>query len=164
MTFPANPLQRLNGNNMFDAQDEIFMQHALDLASHAATQDEVPVGAVLVHNSQIIGEGFNQPISLCDPSAHAEIIALRDAGQKRKNYRLIETALYVTLEPCLMCVGALIQARVQRVIFGAFDEKTGGWQQIFPHIHKLNHTIQYTGGLLHDACQTLLQDFFRVRR
>lgn len=149
--------------NLIDLQ---FMQHALQLAAHAEKQGEVPIGAVLVKNNEIIAEGYNQPIATNDPTAHAEIIALRTAAQQLKNYRLIDTTLYVTLEPCAMCVGALIHARIQRLVFGAFDPRAGAVKSVFPLIDSphFNHQISWQGGLLSDACSTVLKEFFQSRR
>jgi tRNA(adenine34) deaminase len=131
------------------------MQQALKLAELAAAKDEVPVGAVLVLDNQIIGEGWNQPIITNDPTAHAEIIALRQGSQHLNNYRLINTTLYVTLEPCAMCIGAVLHARIKRLVFGAYDSK---------NTNKLNHRIPYTGGILQQECSDLLTEFFKKRR
>ena len=151
---------------MFSEFDHACMQRALVLAKAAAQNQEVPVGAVLALNNEIIAEGANQPISANDPSAHAEIVVLRRAAEKIKNYRLVQTTLYVTLEPCLMCVGALVHARVQRVVYGAADPKTGAVQSVFAfgETDKFNHRIDYAGGLLADECGALLKAFFRQRR
>ena len=149
---------------MFSEQDESWMQRALQLAQQAAANNEVPVGAVLVLNDTMIGEGSNCPIGHCDPSAHAEMIALREGAKKINNYRLPGSILYVTLEPCLMCIGALIHARVKRVIFGAFDPKVGGVETALSIESKFNHRIIYSGGLLTEQCGALLQDFFKKRR
>ena len=140
-----------------------FMQHALSLAKKAQAQGEIPVGAILVLNHEIIGESYNQAITLHDPTAHAEILALRDAGQKIQNYRFMDATLYVTLEPCNMCVGALIHARVKNLVFGALDPKTGS---VATHLHLLeqtmfNHKIAWEGGCLAKECGQLLTDFFR---
>ncbi|MGV6809354.1 MAG: tRNA adenosine(34) deaminase TadA [bacterium] len=145
---------------------EDWMREALDLARQAAACGEVPVGAILVHDEQIIGAGWNQVISLHDPSAHAEIMALRAAGQNVENYRHPNTRLYVTLEPCTMCAGALIHARIDTVIFGAYDAKTGmagSVNNVFAEAHH-NHHPTIIGGILADECGTLLSDFFRQRR
>lgn len=146
--------------------DVSWMQHAITLAETAAKQDEVPVGAVLVLNDTIIGESYNSPIKKCDPTAHAEILALREGAKVINNYRLIDTTLYVTLEPCLMCVGAIIHARVKRVVFGAYDPRAGAVCSAF-HMNednKLNHRVVYEGGILAEECGKLLTDFFKVRR
>jgi len=146
--------------------DESFMREALGLARQAAACEEVPVGAVLVRDGDILGRGFNQPISRHDPSAHAEIMALRDAAARLGNYRLPGTTLYVTLEPCAMCVGAILHARVERVFFGATDAKTGAAGSVvdlFSEL-RLNHHASATGGLLADECSALLSAFFAARR
>ena len=142
------------------------MQHALKLARQAAATDEVPVGAVIVKDNQLIAEGWNHPIQLHDPSAHAEMIALRAAGLMLNNYRLLDTTLYVTLEPCVMCVGAMIHARVGRVVFGAYDAKTGAAGSMFDLLQseKHNHKIDVLGGVLEIECRELLQNFFKKKR
>lgn len=151
---------------MFSEHDTIWMQHAIQLAEKAALEGEVPVGAVLIAEDQIIGEGFNRPISICDPTAHAEIIALRHGAKKTDNYRLVNTTLYVTLEPCMMCIGAIVHARVKRLVFGAYDAKAGAAISVFPLIEakQLNHQVAYQGGLLAEQCGKLLSDFFKARR
>ncbi len=142
-----------------------YMEQALTLAQHAQEQGEVPVGAILVLDDEIIGKGWNQPISSNDPTAHAEIIALREGATKLKNYRLLNTTLYVTLEPCAMCIGAMIHARIKRLVFGAHDPKTGAVESIFNLLDtKLNHQINYQGGVLADESSELLRRFFRHRR
>lgn len=146
--------------------DEQFMQHALMLAKKAALENEVPVGAVIVKDGVIIAEGWNQPIQSNDPTSHAEILCLRRAAEKLNNYRLNNTTLYVTLEPCVMCVGAMIHARIERLIFGAFDLKAGAVNSVFqllddPH---LNHAVKWTGGVLSLECSTILKTFFKSRR
>jgi len=142
------------------------MQQALKLADKARLQDEIPVGAVIVHNNQMIAEGWNQSIQSHDPSAHAEIQAIRAAGQKLNNYRLIDTTLYVTLEPCTMCVGAIIHARIGRLVFGAFDEKTGAAGSAFELLQspKHNHQVDISSGVLLTECRRALQEFFRYKR
>lgn len=147
-------------------RDEYWMQKALELAHRAESQGEVPVGAVLVLNDKCIAEGWNQPISLNDPSAHAEMIAIRQAGQQLNNYRLCDTTLYVTLEPCIMCAGAIVHARVGRVVYGANDPKTGAAGSVFQLLQNssLNHDCQLTSGVLQDQCAAMLSDFFRNRR
>lgn len=146
--------------------DAYWMTHALQLAEQAQLADEVPVGAVLVYDNQLVAEGRNQPISSQDPTAHAEIVALRQAAQYFKNYRLLNTTLYITLEPCVMCVGAIIHARVKRVVFGAFDPKTGAASSVFPILgtQKLNHYVEWQGGILENKCGALLKSFFQQRR
>ncbi len=146
--------------------DEDWMWHALRLARRAEDQGEVPVGAVLVHQDRCLAEGWNQPIQSHDPTAHAEIVALRSAGQLRQNYRLLDTTLYVTLEPCVMCMGAIAHARVKRLVFGAFDPKRGAVCNALQLSDApfLNHRVLWTGGVLADNCGELLTDFFKARR
>ncbi len=146
--------------------DENFMHQALALADRAEQEGEVPVGAVLVREGEIIGKGWNSPISCSDPTAHAEVVALRDAARRLGNYRLPGTTLYVTLEPCAMCAGALIHARVSRVVYAASDPRGGAAGSVF-HIlgsDRLNHRVQVTGGLLADEAGSRLQGFFQQRR
>lgn len=140
---------------MTKTTDIYWMQQALKLAKLAAAKNEVPVGAILVLDNKIIGEGWNQPIISNDPTAHAEIIALRQGSQNINNYRLINTTLYVTLEPCAMCIGAMLHARIKRLVFGAYDSKD---------TNKLNHNIPYAGGILQQECSDLLTEFFQKRR
>lgn len=146
--------------------DEDWMQQALALAQRAETQGEVPVGAVLVKDDALIAEGWNQPISTCDPTAHAEIVALRAAAKSVNNYRLIGTTLYVTLEPCAMCVGALVHARVARVVYGASDPKSGAVHSalLLGESDKFNHRIAWHGGVLAHECAEPLRAFFQRRR
>ena len=145
------------------SDDEHWMWNALEQAKKAAAVDEVHVGAVLVKDNQLIAEGWNHPIQLHDPSAHAEMIALRHAGIILNNYRLLDTTLYVTLEPCVMCVGAMIHARVGRVVFGAYDAKTGAAGSMFDLLQsaKHNHKIEVMGGVLEAQCREVLQEFFK---
>jgi len=148
-------------------EDERWMRRALELAEHAASAGEVPVGALLVKDGEILGEGWNCPIGEHDPSAHAEIRALRDAGQRAGNYRLPDTRLYVTLEPCPMCASALIHARVAWVVFGATDPKGGACGSVFdllPSDSRFNHRTNCAGGVLAEPCSELLRRFFRARR
>lgn len=147
-------------------QDIFFMQQALLLARKALSLGEVPVGAVVVIDSQVVGEGFNCPIMTSDPTAHAEIIALRAAAQKTGNYRLPKATLYVTLEPCVMCVGAMLHARVKRLVFGASDPKTGAVTSVFKVLDdkRLNHQIEFCGGILASECGQMLSDFFQSKR
>jgi len=142
------------------------MKLALEQARLAQVMDEVPVGAVLVQDDQLIASAHNQPIINHDPTAHAEIQLLRKAGQVLNNYRLPNTTLYVTLEPCTMCLGAMIHARVSKIVFGAYDEKTGvcGSCQDLSTSECFNHTIDTQGGVLADECKNLLQQFFKNRR
>lgn len=146
--------------------DITFMKRALSLARSASDSGEVPVGAIITRDGEIIGEGENCPIAHHDPSAHAEIMALRDAAIKLKNYRLPDTTLYVTLEPCIMCMGAIIHARVQRVVFGAHDPKTGaaGSRYSIGTDQLLNHHLEITSGVCEAECAALLKKFFRDRR
>ncbi len=136
--------------------DQHFMQHALLLAKKAQDQNEVPVGAVIVLDNKIIGEGWNQPIQSNDPTAHAEIIAIRSAAKNIHNYRLVNSILYVTLEPCLMCIGAIMHARIKKLIFGASDPKVGA-------ASLLKHT-ESQGGVCEAECATMLKDFFKLKR
>ena len=147
-------------------RDRYWMGRALELARRAADAGEVPVGAVLVRGDEVIGEGWNRPISACDPTAHAEVLALRAAAARVGNYRLVDTALYVTLEPCPMCAGALVHARVARVVFGAADPRAGAAGTVFNLLQSatLNHRAEVIGGVLIEACGILLRDFFRARR
>ncbi|BAN97519.1 CMP/dCMP deaminase zinc-binding protein [Plautia stali symbiont] len=142
------------------------MRHALELARRAWEQGEVPVGAVLVQGDRVIGEGWNRPISQCDPTAHAEIMALRQGGKVIDNYRLLDTTLYVTLEPCVMCAGAMVHSRITRLVYGAKDEKTGAAGSLLDVIGHpgMNHQIEIAHGVLAGECATLLSDFFRMRR
>ena len=146
--------------------DETFMRRALELADVAMVSGEVPVGAVLVQEEHVIAMGYNQPIGSHDPTAHAEIVALREAGQLLDNYRLENTTLYVTLEPCPMCASAIVHARVSRVVFGAWDARAGGAGSIVNifTLPQLNHRVDVFGGVLMDECAEKLTKFFRSRR
>ena len=146
-------------------KDLLFMRAALAEAGRAAARGEVPVGAVVIAGGLIIARGHNQPIGRHDPTAHAEVVVLRRAGRKRKNYRLSGCDLYVTLEPCPMCVGAIVHARIRRLVYGASDPKTGAVRSImrFP-FDRLNHRPEVTGGVMEEACRRLLRDFFRAKR
>ena len=156
----------MNNSEEQNELDTFWMQHALELAHRAESEDEVPVGAVLVYDEQVIGEGWNRPIIDSDPTAHAEIMALRAAAKKIDNYRLLDTTLYVTLEPCIMCTGAIIHSRVKRVVYGAFDPKAGAEQSAFTILGTdcLNHKVDVTNGILADECGQILTDFFRKKR
>lgn len=151
---------------MFE-NNENFMQMAIDAALQAKSLDEVPIGACIFDKSgQLIAESFNQTITKNDPTAHAEILILRDAGKKLGNYRLTDSTVYTTIEPCIMCAGALVNARVKRLVFGAKDERFGAVRSLFQLCDnaKLNHRIEITGGVLEDDCRKLMQDFFREKR
>ena len=142
------------------------MREALALAARAEAQEEVPVGAGVVHDGEVIGRGWNQTIGRSDPTAHAEIQALREAGSVRSNYRLRDCDLYVTLEPCPMCAGAIVHARLRRLVFGAFDPKTGAAGSVFSLLPgtRHNHRVDVTGGCLEAECAEQLRAFFRARR
>lgn len=148
------------------ALDTEFMRRALSLARRAAEEGEVPVGAVLVKDGEVIAEGWNRPIASQDPTAHAEIETLRAGAASLGNYRLVDTTLYVTLEPCLMCAGAIIHARVKRLVFGAPDPKTGAAGSVFDIFssEKVNHKVLVEGGVLAEECGAVLSGFFRERR
>ncbi|HVV68773.1 MAG TPA: tRNA adenosine(34) deaminase TadA [Gammaproteobacteria bacterium] len=148
-------------------RDCYWMQHALTLAKRAEGQAEVPVGAVVVASDRVIGEGWNQPIATSDPTAHAEIVAIRASTHNLQNYRLPpNSTLYVTLEPCAMCAGALINARLSRLVYGALDPKAGAVASVFSLLDRrsLNHQVIWEGGCLKEECATLLQSFFQKRR
>nr|WP_246124957.1 tRNA adenosine(34) deaminase TadA [Exilibacterium tricleocarpae] len=142
------------------------MQQALALAERAAALGEVPVGALVVQGDRVVGRGWNQPISACDPSAHAEIVALRDAARHLENYRLPGCRLYVTIEPCGMCAGALVHARIEKLWFGALEPKAGAVvsNQGALDAAYLNHRVAYEGGLCAEACSKLIREFFQTRR
>ena len=146
--------------------DEYWMQQALKLAHKAEAAGEVPVGAVIVKDGEPLAEGWNQPIGANDPTAHAEIMALRAAGERLGNYRLLDTELYVTLEPCPMCVGAMLHARVKRVIYAATDPKTGALGGAYDLLNSVahNHAFEVTSGVLEAQSRDMLQQFFRGRR
>jgi tRNA(adenine34) deaminase len=147
-------------------RDQEWMRRALLLAERAATQGEIPVGALIIHAEQCIAEGWNQAITNHDPTAHAEIVALRQAAKYLQNYRLLDTTLYVTLEPCIMCAGAIIQARVSRIVFGAYDFKTGAAGSRFDILRdtRHNHQIDCLGGVLATECGEYLTKFLKQRR
>lgn len=154
------------GWGKIEPTDEDWMRHALALAARAREAGEVPVGAVLVKDGEVLAEGWNCPISTHDPTAHAEIVALRAAGLTLENYRLVDTTLYVTLEPCVMCMGAIVHSRVKRVIYGAADPKRGaaGSALQLADVEFLNHRVEVLGGILAEGCGALLREFFRARR
>ena len=147
-------------------KDEYWMQQALAAAHEAEKNDEVPVGAVLVNNNELISTASNSPISLNDPSAHAEVLAIRKAAQALNNYRMPGVTLYVTLEPCMMCAGAMLHARIERLVFGAYDEKTGVAGSCCDWIidDMQTHKIKVQGGVLKQECGALLQNFFKRKR
>ena len=146
--------------------DRLFMARALELAREAERAGEVPVGAVLVKDGVIVGEGWNRPISTHDPSAHAEMIAMRAAAQALENYRLLDTTLYVTLEPCAMCAGAMVHARVSRLVYAATDPRAGAAGSIFNILQHaaLNHRVECEGGMMAEECGGVLREFFLKRR
>jgi tRNA(adenine34) deaminase len=146
--------------------DEYWMRQALDAAFVAEKNNEVPVGAVLVKDNQLVSTANNSPIGLNDPSAHAEVLVIRKAAQNLNNYRLPGTTLYVTLEPCMMCAGAMLHARIERLVFGAYDEKTGVAGSCFDWINDKRqlHKIKVQGGVLENDCKLLLQNFFKRKR
>ncbi|WP_433857804.1 tRNA adenosine(34) deaminase TadA [Alkalimarinus sediminis] len=148
------------------SEDERWMHYALKLAQKAYEQGEVPVGAVIVRDGKVIGEGWNRPITEHDPTAHAEIVALRDAGVREQNYRLSGSVLYVTIEPCTMCVGAIIHGRVDRVVFGATEPKAGAvvsQNNLLSH-HSVNTRVSHLGGVCEEECRSLISEFFAQRR
>lgn len=146
--------------------DEDYMQQALQLAQQAERVGEVPVGALVVLDNTVIGAGWNQPIGQCDPTAHAEIVALRQAACGTQNYRLPSTTLYVTLEPCAMCVGAMVHARVARLVFGTDEPRSGAVSSTFSLLEsgQHNHTIEVLGGVLAEQCASIMRGFFAKRR
>ena len=147
-------------------QHEPFMQAALAEARHGLAAGEVPIGAVLVVGERIVARAFNQPITSSDPTAHAEVLVLREAGKAGGNYRLTDAVVYVTLEPCLMCVGALVHARVRQVVYGAPEPKTGALVSAIRGLELagLNHQFEMTGGVLEEECRRLIQEFFKEKR
>jgi tRNA(adenine34) deaminase len=152
--------------SMNAGRDRDFMKHALELARRGALEGEVPVGAVAVAGGRIVAAGYNRPIALADPTAHAEIIAIREAARILNSYRLTEVTLYVTLEPCAMCAGAMVNARVARLVYGARDEKAGALGSVYDIGRDgiLNHRIEVTGGVMEAECAELMREFFRARR
>jgi tRNA(adenine34) deaminase len=149
-----------------DTPDQVFMRRAIELAREAEAAGEVPVGAVIVHDGAILAEGFNRPISTRDPTAHAEMVAMRAAAARLDNYRLLRTTLYVTLEPCAMCAGAMVHARVERLVYAAPDPRAGAAGSVFNVVQNpaLNHRLDVDAGVLGDECGSLLRDFFLARR
>lgn len=155
-----------SGRNSSDNPDVRFMREALRQAQRGGREGEVPVGAVVVHEGRIIARAHNRPVHLNDPTAHAEILALRRAGRRLGNYRLPACTLYVTIEPCAMCVGAIIQARIRRLVVGAMDPKAGACGSVLAVLNhrKLNHQALFDSGILQADCAAILRDFFRARR
>jgi len=151
---------------MVSTRDEYWMQRALMLAQYAANAGEVPIGAVLIRNDEVLAEGHNSPISTQDPTAHAEIVVLRKGAEIINNYRLLDTTLYVTLEPCMMCAGAMVHARIKRLVYGANDPKAGAIMTMLQALDQpfLNHHVEHAGGLLVQQCGALLSRFFQERR
>lgn len=166
MMISENPVDRLEDNQSPGLGDDFFMREAISLARAAECLGEVPVGAVVVRDGKIVGRGFNSPIGAHDPTAHAEIAALRDAARNLGNYRLPGCALYVTLEPCAMCAGAIMHARISRVVYGARDPKTGVHGSVVDlfGVERLNHHASVEGGILAEECSALLSAFFAARR
>ncbi|ATG16812.1 tRNA adenosine(34) deaminase TadA [Providencia alcalifaciens] len=146
--------------------DEYWMLQALELAKKAQNAGEIPVGALLVKDNQLVATGWNHSIENHDPTAHAEIVTLKQAGTALQNYRLLDTTLYVTLEPCIMCAGAMIHSRIGRVVYGAKDFKTGACGSFINIMSQpgLNHYVEVTSGVLEDACSSMLSEFFKMRR
>ena len=163
---PLTPDTSLLVPHLFNEVDEHWMQEALTLARKAGAIGEVPVGAVVVKQGAIIGRGWNHPIAAHDPTAHAEIIAIREAARTLENYRLTDTTLYVTLEPCAMCAGAMVHARLRRLVFGAPDPRAGAAGSLFNIVQTpvLNHRVDLVGGVLAEQCGELLKSFFSQRR
>lgn len=159
-------LRSLQYECRMDSLDSEFMARALALAGRAEAAGEVPVGAVIVKDNQIIAEGWNQPIGAHDPTAHAEIVALRAAARRLETYRLLDTTLYVTLEPCAMCAGAMVHARVKRLVYAATDPRAGASGSVFNITQNaaLNHRLEVRGGVLAEPCGELLRKFFSSRR
>lgn len=153
-------------NEQNNERDSFWMKHAIELAKKAGEMGEVPVGAVLVLDDKVIGEGWNQPISTHDPSAHAEVMAIKQGAVELENYRTVGTTLYVTLEPCPMCAGLMVHARVNRLVYGAADLKTGSAGSVMDLVRheQLNHRVEVVGGVEADTCGQLLSDFFKRRR
>lgn len=161
---PAAMRTRIDVVNEYS--DEYWMRQALSLAQRAQEEGEVPVGALLVLDNQVIGEGWNRPIGRHDPTAHAEIMALRQGGAVLQNYRLLNATLYVTLEPCVMCAGAMVHSRIRRLVYGAADEKTGAVGSLVDILRHpgMNHQVEIVSGVLVEECAATLSNFFRMRR
>ena len=150
----------------YTVDDQYWMKQALELAMQAGKRNEVPVGALVVLDDQVVGRGFNSPISDCDPSAHAEIQAIRDAASRLENYRLVDATLYVTIEPCSMCAGAIVHSRIKRLVYGALEPKAGVATSQTPFFEQswLNHRVEVQGGVLAEECSSIMSDFFARRR
>jgi len=163
---PVKSEPYIEGESDPDVRDKFFMGFALAEACAARDAGEVPIGAVIVRDDEIVGRGHNQPIGLRDPTAHAEMIALHEAARRLGNYRLPDTTMYVTLEPCAMCAGALVHARIKRLVFGSKDARAGGVVSIFTICSNgsLNHQVEVAGGVLAEQARELIQSFFRARR
>lgn len=161
---PAAMRTRIDVVNEYS--DEYWMRQALSLAQRAQEEGEVPVGALLVLDNQVIGEGWNRPIGRHDPTAHAEIMALRQGGAVLQNYRLLNATLYVTLEPCVMCAGAMVHSRIRRLVYGAADKKTGAVGSLVDILRHpgMNHQVEIVSGVLAEECAATLSNFFRMRR
>lgn len=160
-------IERIAPDGLSQSELDLFwMKQAYQLALRSEQEGEVPVGAVVVQGNQMISEGWNRPIQMHDPTAHAEIMALRQAGEVAQNYRLVDTTLYVTLEPCPMCASAMVHARVKRLVYGAADLKTGAVDSVFNLVKNthLNHQLEVVSGVMGDECGNLLSDFFKRRR
>ena len=159
-------MRRFPRHDSLAARDELFMRSALREARRALEEDEVPVGAVVVREGRIVARAHNRPLHSNDPSAHAEVLALRRAGRKLGNYRLPDCTLYVTIEPCAMCAGAMVQGRLRRVVYGASDPKAGASGSALTVLNhpKLNHQVEIGSGVMAEDCASLLQEFFRRRR
>lgn len=153
-------------SNSYLEQDQLWMAKALELAAEAETRNEVPVGAVLVKDNQLIATGFNLSVTLSDPTAHAEIQCLRQAGIVLNNYRLLDTTMYVTLEPCAMCAGAMVHSRINRLVYGAKDPKSGAAGSVMNLVNhlSLNHKLSCTSGVLETECMDIISHFFKRRR
>jgi tRNA(adenine34) deaminase len=159
-------LEKLPNHLKDNLTDEFWMNFALAEARQARQSDEVPIGAVIVRDNQIIGRGHNQPIRSCDPTAHAEILALREAARRIANYRLTDATMYVTIEPCAMCAGALVNARIKRLVYGAAEPRQGAVASVFQLCtnSSLNHQVEVTAGVREEHCKALMQAFFQARR
>jgi tRNA(adenine34) deaminase len=159
-------LEKLPNHLKDNLTDEFWMNFALAEARQAVQADEVPIGAVIVRDNRIIGRGHNQPISSCDPTAHAEILALREAARRIANYRLTDATMYVTIEPCAMCAGALVNARIKRLVYGAAEPRQGAVHSVFQICtnSSLNHQVEVMAGVQEEDCKALMQAFFQARR